>query len=381
MTEKRVIIVFEEEAELGPSVLALPLAMGGTEVIKQLPIINGVVAEIPEAEVPALEIQGNVKYVEEDYPVYMVEAIPQSDIIFPVASVAMETPVEGDIQWNMNVINAPEAWKANKAQKVKVGVIDTGIASDHPDFLTEPDNGPFETAIKGGFNAIDGGSYEDDNNHGTYCASVVGARRNGVGIIGVAPKCWLYSVKVLDKNGSGYSSDVVQGYEWAIANDIQVVNLSLGSAYRSQAMADAMLIAAQKGMGTVAATGNDGRSRISYPARNYNALCVGATGTNGKRKNWSNYGAEMETRGIMAPGDYVLSANRTGGWQRVAGTSIATPHVTGLVALLVGMGGCRRSFIFESAAKKRPTTQEGYGLIDAMGAIEKLIEFDERFTE
>ena len=139
-----------------------------------------------------------------------------------------------------------------------------------------------------------------------------------------------------------------------------------------------MIRAAWQGLGTVAASGNDGQEGIIYPARDPVAVCVGATGLNDEKMSWSNYGPALKANGVVAPGNWILAGNKDGSWQRIAGTSAATPHVTGLVALLedtVKQGWCERRFIFGGAkGANNPTELIGYGLIDCLSTYQIMLE-------
>lgn len=359
---ERMIVTFEWETLNAVTTLAA----NDIDVIDRLDLINGVSCYLTSTQRRWLIDNMSVQYIEPDYEVMLLEPStvpPRSFWVHPLGTFVSTTE---QIDWGMEMINAPDAWKSNAAQQVRIGIIDTGICTSHPD-LTD--------AVIGGFNAIDGGSYEDDNNHGTYVATVLGARRNGVGIVGVAPECSLYAIKVMDARGRGRMSDIVEGYEWALGQGIQVVNLSLGSYHQSTAMRDAMELADVQGMGTVAAGGNDGVEGLIYPARNPVAVCVGAIAPNGQRAGWSNYGAALMTNGVLAPGEWVLAGNMYGGWQRVTGTSIAAPHVTGLVGLLLGMKWCERRFIFEGASRSTtPDIYWGHGTIDARKSLDIMIK-------
>lgn len=336
------------------------LETAGIKDMQELPLIAGFVCKLTEKQKTLLADLLPVRYIEPDYEVSIVDATVEAQDVGLSAEV---------VDWGAKYIHAPECWRSATGAGVRIGVIDTGIKSDHPD-LTD--------RVVGGYNAINGGSYEDDNNHGTYIATVIAAQPNGVGIIGVAPNAALYAIKVLNKDGRGYSSDVVKGYQWALEQEVDLVNLSLGSPRESQAMRDAMLIAAFQGMGTVAAAGNSGEGRVMYPAANDVAICVGAVGYDGTRMSWSNYGDALKANGVMAPGYQVLAGNKSGGWSRVSGTSLATPYVTGTLALMVSMKWCTRDLLFRGASRyETPDRYYGYGVIDAREALDAVIEASE----
>jgi len=363
---ERTIIAFDAQTDYLNALERL-----GVKVTRELGIISGVQANLTDDQRAALSDLPFVRYIERDVQVFALDMEVKS-LKFTLTGEA--TP-DDEMDWGLEKIRANECWVNATGAGVRIGIIDTGIYADHPDL---------QGAVVDGYNAIDGGSWTDDNNHGTYVATVTAARRNNIGIIGVAPDASLYAIKVLSASGSGYSSDVCEGYEWAVNEGLDVVNLSLGSYSQSRAMAEAMERAGYAGVGTVAAAGNDGRSPVIYPARNPKAIVVGAAAMDGNVSSFSNYGpamigtvnadGEIEGGGVIAPGEWVLAGNKLGEYQRVSGTSIATPYVTGLVALLIEMGWCERKFIFGAASRAgKPDEYYGYGLIDAKQTIENVI--------
>lgn len=362
---ERMTIVFHE-GSFASGIMAF--AEKNIELISELDIIDGIVCNLTPRQQKWVDKLLDVKYMEPDIVVSILD-VPQ-----PLVAQEAEILEAEKIPWGVERINAPSLWPEVTGRGVRVGVIDTGVYTGHPDLIG------FDgvLAVRGGFNAIDGGSYEDDNNHGTYIATILAARENGVGIIGVAPDAELYAIKVLSASGSGYSSDVVKGYQWALDQDLKIVNLSLGSYWHSQSMRDAMVAAAWQGMGTICAAGNDGQTPIIYPAKDPVAVCVGATGLNDTKMSWSNWGPALQLNGVMAPGNWILAGNKEGGWQRIAGTSAATPHVTGLVALLedvVKQSWAERRFIFAGASQPiYPTEEMGHGLIDCLMAYQIMLE-------
>ncbi|MFC4599150.1 S8 family peptidase [Cohnella hongkongensis] len=225
------------------------------------------------------------------------------------------------IPWNVNRVKAPPAWPvAGFGSSVKVAILDTGIAR-HPDL-----------SIAGGVNTITGKSFADDNGHGTHVAGIAAAtgRRK---IAGVAPKVELYAVKVLDENGSGYISDIVEGIEWCLARDIRIMNMSFGLAGDSALLRNAIRRAKRRGAVIVASAGNSGSSlpRIDAPARYPEAIAVAATTRGNRAASFSSRGAGID---IAAPGVSILSTWLNGTYRRESGTSMSAPHVTGGAALL-----------------------------------------------
>jgi subtilisin len=360
----RFIVTFDRDTELPPTLEQIDEA--GIQIIDRLDIIQGISCYLNEEQMEFIKSLPSVRYIEPDLELFMLEVEPPEPLL---ASSFQEAPASETIDWGVRRIAAPEAWEIATGMGVRVGVIDTGIATAHPDL---------QGAVVGGFNSINGGSYEDDNDHGTYVASVLAARRNGTGIVGVAPEALLYSIKALGSDGCGFISDVIEGCQWALNQGISVVNMSLGSDYDSIAVQEAIDAAASRGMSVVAAAGNDGQRGILSPARNDVAICVGGSGMSDERMSWSNYGPELKKNGVLAPGDWVLAGTRNGGWRRVSGTSIATPHVTGIFALLMQLRQFEREslrmFVFEGTLKAdNPDEFSGHGVVNARKTLEAML--------
>jgi subtilisin len=277
-----------------------------------------VACSITQKDVDKLRNDPRVEYVEEDYPVY-----------------ALATSIELSNSWGVTKIGADKVWTAtpnNQGDGIKVAVIDTGINYNHPDL----DGNCIIDGILGGINYVTPTAPPmDDNGHGSHCAGIIAAEDDGTGVVGVAPKAHLYAVKVLDSTGSGYTSNVVAGINWAIANDMDVISMSLGSPYPSTSLQTACNNAQAAGIVVVAASGNDGRASISYPARYPSVIAVGAVDSNNVRASWSNYGAELA---VVAPGVAVYSTVLSTAYATYSGTSMATPHVAGTAALVLASG-------------------------------------------
>lgn len=228
--------------------------------------------------------------------------------------------------WGLRAVGARNAWKrGNTGAGVKVAVLDTGIALDHP-----------ALRVEGGINVIDPeASYADDNGHGTHMAGIIAAR-GAQGLYGVAPDVSLYAVKVFGADGSGYVSDVVKGLEWAIENGVQVVNLSLGGSSSSRAIKETLEEAREEGIVVVAAAGNDGKPKgtgnsLQAPAKYESVIAVGAVGPNLSRATFSATGKGLD---YMAPGVKIRSTF-PGGSMLGSGTSQSAAFVSGLVSLIL----------------------------------------------
>lgn len=205
-----------------------------------------------------------------------------------------------------------------------MAVLDTGIDIDHPDL---DDN------LSGCVNFIYWWrNCDDDNGHGTHVSGIIAAENNDFGVVGVAPNAKIYSLKVLNYRGRGYLSDIIEALDWAITNNIDVVNMSLGTSSDVLSFHEAVQRVNAAGITQVAAGGNSGpgADTVIYPARYPEVIAVSAIDSNNNVPSWSSRGPEID---LAAPGVSVYSAYRGGGYQTMSGTSMAAPHVTGTVAL------------------------------------------------
>ncbi|MEK7383588.1 MAG: S8 family peptidase [Elusimicrobiota bacterium] len=270
-----------------------------------------------------------------------------------------------ELTWGISRVHAPAAWDTTEGKGVKVAVIDTGIDMTHPDLQGKVDGG--YSAIKKTENPED---YTDDNGHGTHVSGTIAALRNGKGVVGVAPKARLYAVKVLDADGSGNLSDVIDGIVWAAKNDMQVANMSLGAPVSSDAMQRAVRYAKGRGVIIVAAAGNSGGA-VGFPGSYPEVVAVSASDSKDQLASFSSRGPEVD---FVAPGVDVVSTKMGGGYVSYSGTSMACPHVAGLVALVVSQGYVGLSgpdgvlFQLQKAAKPLANLkgeEQGAGMIDA----------------
>lgn len=229
------------------------------------------------------------------------------------------------VDWGLQSFGIPAHWKDTEGEGVKVAVLDTGIDAGHADLSGAIDVARDFTGSRSG--------EVDMVGHGTYVAGIIGARKNETGVVGVAPDCRLLIGKVLGDDGSGSIDAVAAGVDWAVSAGADVLSLSLGSIEPSQTLLAAIRRAAGAGAMVVCAAGNDGRPRsVNYPGRWPETVAVGAVNRDGRLAPFSSRGPEVD---ICAPGEDVLSTYRDGGYARLSGTSMATPFVSGVVALLL----------------------------------------------
>lgn len=229
------------------------------------------------------------------------------------------------LPWGVREIKAPAVWERSAGTKIRIAVIDTGIDYRHPDL---------RGTAAGGINLVNPGRAPwDDNGHGTHIAGTIAASSRSGGMNGVAPEAQIYAVKAFDQNGTAYVTDIVAGIEWCIRNKMNIINMSFGMKNPHRALEEAVNAAYRNGIVVVASSGNEGRlGEIDYPARYRRVIAVGATSHSGRLASFSNRGRRID---LYAPGDKIVSTWLDGGYRELSGTSMATSHVTGVIALLL----------------------------------------------
>ena len=228
------------------------------------------------------------------------------------------------IDWGLKAVGAEVAWQKTKGKGVKVAILDTGIDRDHRDLLPNVRETIDFTGSPYGA--------EDVQGHGTHCAGIVAGVDNQVGMIGVAPEVEIYAAKVLGDNGSGSFDAVIKGIRWAMAHQVDVISMSLGTHVRPpEILHDTIKQAVAQGIIIVAATGNE-NGPVCYPAAYDEVIAVSAVDQKLERAKFSNYGIKNE---ISAPGVDIVSTYKNNTYARLSGTSMATPLVAGACALII----------------------------------------------
>lgn len=232
---------------------------------------------------------------------------------------------EERINWAESLLGIPDVWAQTMGSGVKVAVLDTGVDADHPDL---------KSAIVASHD-FTGDGIEDHNGHGTHCAGIIGARMNDVGFVGVAPECDLMIGKVLNNAGQGNFDWIAAGVDWAVDGGADIISMSLGGPVSTHNLYQALHRALAEGRTILCAAGNEGSlalNNIGYPGRYGGVITVASHDMNGNRSGFSSRGGEID---VMAPGTNIWSTYRDGGYAELSGTSMATPFVAGLGALIL----------------------------------------------
>ncbi|WNS73484.1 S8 family peptidase [Bacillus sp. DTU_2020_1000418_1_SI_GHA_SEK_038] len=237
-----------------------------------------------------------------------------------------------EIPKGVELIQAPKIWKDSKGKGVTVAVLDTGCDITHPDL---------KDRIIGGrnFTNDDRGnpdSFMDYNGHGTHVAGTIAASENNNGVIGVAPEASLLIVKVLNKNGSGQYDWIIKGIHYAIEQKADIISMSLGGPNDVPELHEAIKKAVNNNILVVCAAGNEGdgddaTDEFAFPGSYNEVISVGAIDLKRRSSEFSNSHNEID---LVAPGEEILSTYLNGKYATLSGTSMATPHVSGALALI-----------------------------------------------
>ncbi len=250
-----------------------------------------------------------------------------------VINIASESHKEV-IDYGVRMVGAPLEWPETEGEGVKVGIIDTGVDETHVEL---------KNRIKDGIN-FSGGSTDDfcdQNGHGTHIAGIVAAERNGVGVVGVAPKADLYIAKAFAQDGKTEYPAIEKSVRWLWEKNVDVINMSFSSAYTSARYRSLIWDTHRRGISIICAAGNEGKhgeNTIGYPANYAETVAVSAVDIN---KNIADFSSRGKAAEICAAGIDVYSTYPGGRYALLSGTSMACPVITGAVALLQAKGYLR----------------------------------------
>jgi hypothetical protein len=357
----RVIIGFQQQP--GPNEQALVRALGAT-ILHSYWLVPAIAAEVPQSALQALRNNPNVTNVDIDTQVYEIDA--ELDASVGVKRIGSGVVHDG----------------GNRGAGVRVCVIDSGVDYTHPDL-----SGSFED----GWDFVNDDSDPfDDRGHGTHVTGIVLARDNGFGVVGVAPEAQVLAYKILDQNGQGFIADAIAALQECILAGGRVTNSSFGTQSDPGSTVKAAYDNAEAlGLVNVAAAGNRTSlfgtcTTIAFPARYSSVIAVTSTDSNDKIASTSCRGPEAE---LAAPGVNINSTVPTGscaycassGYRTLSGTSMASPHVAGVAALVVAsdIGDADEDgWINDEVRQRLQLTADdlgtagrdssyGYGLVDA----------------
>jgi subtilisin len=295
--------------------------------------------------------------------------------------------------WGITQNNVPQTWSITQGEGINIYVLDTAGNTDHIDLK--------ENFI-GGINFSNSATASDRNGHGTHCAGIISAAKNNIGLIGVAPKSKIFLVKVLDDNGSGSSNAIERGLNFCYNKIGQkdgpdIISMSLGSEWpMGTRIHEIIKKIYSKNIPIVCAAGNTGREGINYPAKYEETIAIGAYDKNNKLANFSTRGRELD---FSAPGVDIYSTWINNSYASISGTSMATPFIAGVIALLLskhrkqeietGKNDCKtveeiRNHLIKHSIDKGKVGKDnewGYGIIDVENMIKKHQEEQENTEE
>lgn len=262
-----------------------------------------------------------------------LELLDKWDVVIPPYSVE---PVEArslseTVDWGHTLLKAGQVYDKTKGRGVAIAILDTaGTFKHHPDLQPH--------SLESFGRDFTGSGMQDAHGHGTHCAGIAAAVQNGIGVLGIAPEARLIPVKVLNDSGAGSYNWIAAGIRYIADLHIpytKIISMSLGGSRGSTILHDAIKYAIAKGVFIFAAAGNsykEGQDTVGYPGAYPEVICVGSIGRTKQPSRFSSAGPDVD---VVGPGESVLSTYKDGTYARLSGTSMATPMIAGVGALLL----------------------------------------------
>lgn len=367
INDRRIIIQFKDNIDVDSIINYMGCIVEA--VTERLDKRNIRVVKVPEEidfDKKLRKIRENsvVKYAEPDY-------IVKSDYI--------RKDFYYSEQWYLDKINIENAWDINRnSDDVVVAVLDTGVDYNHIEL---------KGRVLEGIDLVNNDKDAmDDNGHGTHVAGIVAANSNYIGINGITQKTKILPIKILDSEGYTTSTVTIDGIYYAIENNVDIINMSLGGSASNSIEEKAILDAYNEGIVLVASAGNENTNELAYPAAYTQVISVAATDENDDKADFSNWGEWID---IAAPGVNILSTapyildedNLSDGYMYMSGTSMATPIISGVCALIKAQHPNWTPQQIEWAIEKSSVQKDntdrwnllkGYGRVDAFRALQTL---------
>ena len=249
----------------------------------------------------------------------------RGDFLYYIADYTMISKVDIKkeiMSYGVKMTGVSYEWEETKGKGIKVGIIDTGVDLNHPDL-----------AVKEyiNFTTENSKDVKDEAGHGTHVAGIVGARLNGIGIVGVAPESEIYVAKAFDGQGKGDKSAIRKSLEWMIEKQVDIVNMSYSSSEEDEEEKRLIKKCIENNIFLVAAAGNRGERKVSFPGRYDGVVAVSSVDINKAKSDFSSYGNEID---LAAAGVDILSTYKNASYAVLSGTSMAAPLISGSAAIV-----------------------------------------------